>query len=151
VNLSDAFLQQFQQARRIRDMFFNPSSKALEVKFFITLSDLDPSATRAVVTLDGQNTDSQPVKWPVTWPGPTPGQATTAFEARYFDPPKRYGGPWAVFKLIDETRVGTPDPQQRIMLNIKDQFHRVHATMESARVAGNPFADGSWRQFRCES
>jgi type VI secretion system protein ImpL len=151
VNLSDRLLEQFQQARGIRDLFFNPSSKALEVKFFFTFTDLDANAVRAVVTIDGAITDSQPLKWPLTWPGATPGQVSTAFDARFFDPPKKYGGPWALFKLIDATRMGLPDPQQRIMLNVKDAYHHVHVTVESARAAANPFAIPGWRQFSCES
>jgi type VI secretion system protein ImpL len=151
VNLSDRFLEQFQQARRIRDMFFSPGSKTPEVKFFVTFTDLDPNADRFILTIDGTNTDSKTAKQAVTWPGPTPGHARTAFDARYFDQPKIYGGPWALFRMIDETRVGAPDAQQRIMLNVKDTYHRVHVTVEPGRATGNPFATGSWRQFSCES
>ena len=61
------------------------------------------------------------------------------------------GGPWALFRMIDETRLGPPDAQQRIMLNVQDQFHRVRVTVEAARATGNPFATTAWRQFSCES
>jgi type VI secretion system protein ImpL len=151
VTPSHRLLEQFQQTRMIRDMFFNPGSKTPEVKYFLTFSDLDSSADRAVLEIDGQIFDDKHAKQPGTWPGPTPGHAASAFEARYFDPKKVKGGPWALFRMIDETRLGPPDAQQRIMLNVQDQFHRVRVTVEAARATGNPFATTAWRQFSCES
>jgi hypothetical protein len=53
--------------------------------------------------------------------------------------------------MIDDTRVGVPDAQDRILLNIQNRYHRVHITVEGATAAGNPFASGSWRQFNCQS
>jgi hypothetical protein len=53
--------------------------------------------------------------------------------------------------MIDATKVGTPDPQQRIGLNISDSYHRVRVTVEPARATGNPFAVTNWRHFVCES
>jgi hypothetical protein len=52
--------------------------------------------------------------------------------------------------MIDDTRVGAPDAQQRIMLNIQNRYHRVHVTVEPGRADANPFAFRNWRQFRCE-
>ncbi len=49
----------------------------------------------------------------------------SAFEARYYDPPRHYGGPWAWFRMIDENRQGAPDAQQRIRLKIQDRYHQV--------------------------
>ena len=117
----------------------------------LIFSDLDANAQRAILVFDGQNTDDKHQKQIVTWPGPVPGNATTAFDGRYFDPPKPYGGPRAVFRLIDDTRAGTADGQQRIVLNVQDHYHRVRVTVEAARASGNPFATGSWRQFSCGS
>src|SRR5262249_9509511 len=152
VNLSDGLLEQFQQARRIRDMFFSQGAKAPDVQFFVTMSDLDANATRAVLEIDGdQRTDTQHPRSLMKWPGAPPARAVRSFEATNYDPPKPYGGAWAWFRMIDDARVGTPDPQQRIMLNLKDTYHRVHVTVEPARATGNPFADPPWRQFKCES
>ena len=113
--------------------------------------DLDPATQRFVLQIDGQTTDTKGQKQPVTWPGPNPGNAIPTFEARYFDPPKPYGGPWAWFRMVDDHRAGAPDAQQRIGLSIQDSYHRVRVTVEPARATGNPFASGSWRQFSCES
>jgi type VI protein secretion system component VasK len=121
------------------------------VKFFVTFSDLDANAQRAVLVFDGKITDDKSLKQPVTWPGTVSGNVTTQFEARYFDQPKSYGGPWALFRFIDDTRAGAADGQQRIVLNVVDRYHRVRVTIEAARASGNPFATGSWRQFSCGS
>ena len=151
VNPSHALLEQMEQARRIRDMFFNPGSKSPEVKFYVTFSDLDPNAQRFVLTVDGLNVDTRGQKQEVKWPGDRQGHTYATFESRYYDPPTAYGGPWALFRMIDATtRAGAPDGQ-RILLNIQNPHHRVKALIEPARVAGNPFASGSWRQFVCES
>ena len=144
-------LDQFQAARRVRDMFFTPGSKMPELKFFVTFSDLDPNAQRFVLQIDGQNLDDKHLKQQVAWPGPVPGHAASTFESRYFDPTKTYGGPWAWFRQIDDTRVGGPDAQQRILLNIQNRYHRVRVTVEPTRASDNPFATGTWRQFSCES
>jgi type VI secretion system protein ImpL len=151
VSPSRQLLDQFQEARRIRDMFFSFGSKTPEVKFFVTFSDLDSDAQRFVLQIDGQNLDDQHLKQPVSWPGPVPGHAARTFESRYYDPTKPYGGPWAWFRMIDDTRVGSPDAQQRILLKIQSRYHRVHVTVEPSRASDNPFATGAWRQFSCES
>ncbi|HEY2433465.1 MAG TPA: type VI secretion system membrane subunit TssM [Vicinamibacterales bacterium] len=150
VMLSNTLLAQFQAAQAIRDMFFQPGSKTPSVRFFVTFSDLDSSATRFVLALDGQNFDDKHFRQPGVWPGPQAGSATTAWESRYYDPTKAYGGPWAWFRLIDEYREGVPDPQH-VLLNVKNRYHRVHITVEPSSAAANPFTSATWRQFSCES
>jgi type VI secretion system protein ImpL len=150
VELSQKILDQFQQARRIRDMFFTPGSKTPDVKFFVTFSDLDSSAQRAVLQIDGQTFDDKHQKQSVTWPGPVPGHAAVSFESRYYDPTRAFGGPWAVFRLIDTTRTGAPDVQQRVFLNLQNRYHRVRVTVEPGRASPSPFATSGWRQFTCE-
>jgi type VI secretion system protein ImpL len=151
VNPSTQLLAQFQEAARIRDMFFTAGSKTPSVQFFVTFSDLDASADRFILEVDGTYTDDKHMRQQVTWPGPKPGRAATSFESRYYDPTKVYQGPWAWFRMVDDARVGVPDAQDRIVLNIQNRYHRVHITVEGATAAGNPFASGSWRQFNCQS
>jgi type VI secretion system protein ImpL len=150
VNMSARLLDQVQQARQIRDMFFNPGSKTPEVKFFVTFSELDPTAQRAILTIDGTIVDDKRGRQAVTWPGNPGGGASAAFEARYFDQPRGYQGAWAWFRMVDAMRVGAPDAQQRVGLIVQDKYHRVRVTIEPARATGNPFATGSWRHFSCE-
>ncbi|MGH9409499.1 MAG: type VI secretion system membrane subunit TssM [Vicinamibacterales bacterium] len=151
VNLSQGLLEQFQAARAIRDMFFAPGAKTPQIQFFVTFSDLDANATRAVITLDGQNMDSKNLKQPVLWPGSQPGRATTSFEGTYFDPAKVYAGPWDWFRLVDDTRMPAAGAQQWIMLNVQDRYHRVHVTVEPSTSSTSPSASPTWRQFSCAS
>jgi type VI secretion system protein ImpL len=144
-------LEQFHAARRVRDMFFEPGSKTAAVNFFVSFSGLDSGAQRFVLQIDGQILDNKHARWPVKWPGPAPGNATTAFEARYYDPPRHYGGPWAWLRMVDQTRDGAPDAQQRIRLKVQDRYHYVTVTVEPGRAGDNPFATGAWRQFSCGS
>ena len=151
VTLSDNLLDQFRQARRIRDMFFAAGSKTPTVEFFVTFSDVDSNAQRFILQIDGKNFDDKHLKQPASWPGPVPGSASSSWDSRYYDPTRTYGGPWAWFRMIDDNRVGPPDPQQRIALNIRNRYHTVRVTVEPGRASLNPFASGSWRQFSCES
>jgi type VI secretion system protein ImpL len=151
VDPSHRLLEQMQQARRIRDMFFSPGAKMPEVRFFVTFSDLDANAQRFVLTVGGVNTDDKHQKQSLAWPGTVPGHATGAFESRYFDPAQAFGGHWAWFRMVEAYQVGGPDAQQRIGLNIHTPHHRVRVTVEPERATGNPFATQDWRQFRCES
>lgn len=144
-------LAQFQEARQIRDMFFAPGAKTPLLHFFVTFSDLDGNATRAVLQVDGAYFDDKTGKQPGDWPGKAPGHAGTQFEGRYYDPMHNYGGPWDLFRMIDETRVsGRADAQQWILLNIKDTYHRVHVTLESSSASTSPFASWDWRRFSCQ-
>ena len=151
VSLSHRLLEQFQLARRIRDMFFPSGAKMPDVRFFVTLRNLDSNATRAVLTIDGQHLDDKRMKQPVQWPGPAPGHAQIAFESRFFDPPKTYGGSWAWFRMIDDRKTGVADAQQQIVLNLQSDHHQVHVTIEPSLASPSPFATGNWRQFRCRS
>ncbi|MBS1816341.1 MAG: type VI secretion system membrane subunit TssM [Acidobacteria bacterium] len=154
VAASPKLLDQFQAALRIREMFFAPGTKTPKVDYFATLRDLDRDASRFVVDLDGQLIDDRhgaPVRRPLTWPGPVAGGSVVAsFEARFYDDPKRFGGPWALFRLIDATAEGAPDAQQALTLRIADRYHSVRLTIEGARAGYNPFAWSGWRQFSCQ-
>jgi type VI secretion system protein ImpL len=148
-------LAQFQEAQVIRDMFFPPGSKTPEVKFAVTISDLDSGSSRFVLTLDGQMIEGShrgPVKGAgISWPGPSPGMVNAAFEARYFEKPITYPGQWAWFRMIDATTEGEPDAQQQVRLRVQTpNKHSVRLTVESARASANPFASKGWRQFNCE-
>ena len=107
VTLSQAILDQFQAARRLRDTFFAKGSQMPALTFSVTLSDLDASAKRFILQVDGQNTDltpGPPKLWPVKWPGQGPGSAVATFEERYLDPPTlSFSGPWAWLRMIDAT------------------------------------------------
>ena len=135
-------------------MFFAKGSQMPALTFSVTLANLDASAKRFVLQIDGQNTEltpGPPKLWQVKWPGQSPGAAVATFEERYLDPPSlSFSGPWAWFRMIDATVQPSPDPQ-RLVLRVKGAFHQVQIIVEPSSVLNNPFATRDWRQFSCGS
>jgi type VI secretion system protein ImpL len=146
-------LPQVQEALRVRDLFFAPGSKSAEVRYAVTISDLDATTTRFVLTVDGQIYDGRPgppLRRSGWWPGPMNGQALAQFEGRFYNPPTPYGGAWAWFRMVDATAEGPPEAQQQVRLKVFSGSQSARVLLEGARE-NNPFASGSWRQFSCGS
>src|SRR6185312_6016487 len=56
---SAALLKQFQQAQRIREVYFKPGTQMPEARFNLTPDTLDAAATRFTLDLDGQRLESR--------------------------------------------------------------------------------------------
>jgi len=159
VHPSFGILAQFEQAERIRQMFFRPGSKMPELSFTVKLSTLDSAATRFYLEIDGQKLDVKPgaeSTWPVVWPG-TQKQSFVyaAFEDRVAAPDRMgFDGPWAWFHLIDWAKAPSAQAQSEAdlvsVLGIKTRYHQALVTIEASNALNNPFAAREWRQFRCE-
>ena len=125
------------------------------MRFYVTIRDLDAGSTRFVLQIDGQIFDdthqAAGEAEPAVWPGPTSGQAIASFEARFYDPPTPYGGPWAWFRMIDATAEGPADAQGELVLRMQNRDHLARVRVEAVRAGANPFASRTWRQFSCES
>src|SRR6185437_15341564 len=80
---SAALLKQFQQAQRIREVYFKPGTQMPEARFNLTPDTLDAAATRFTLDLDGQRLEYRhgPLESKaMVWPGPGGiGQAVIAF------------------------------------------------------------------------
>ena len=88
-------LDQFQAARRVRDMFFPSGSKTPDVKFFVTSATSTATRTRFVLEIDGQTLDDKQREAAGVVAGAAcPARPTSAFEGRFFDPPQALR--WAV-------------------------------------------------------
>ena len=85
----------------------------------------------------------------MVWPGTSTHGFCYQFEGGPFKPAKEDGREWAWFRLIDAT--GTPSGDgQPIRLQLRDdQGYQVDAYVDVSSATGDPFADRSWRQFRC--
>jgi len=155
VHLPPGFLGQFERATRIRQMFFDSGTKALQLEFAATLSKLDATATRFYVDIDGQRFDAKPdvpMRWPAHWPDPkSPGYATATFEDRVAQPEQvlYISGPWAFFKMIDATAVPQRDAAGAVVLSLQTRYHRGVVTIEPAGGSVVPYATRDWRQFAC--
>jgi type VI secretion system protein ImpL len=160
VNGSQTMLEQFERVERIRQAFFTPGSKSPELRFSIRLSNVDASATRFYLNVDGQQFEGRPggdSNAPAVWPGidKAGGRAVAVFEDRMAAPDRasNIGGPWAWFRLIDQTIARAPTSQEtepETTLQVQTKFHKATVTIEASSAASNPFASRDWRQFRCE-
>jgi type VI secretion system protein ImpL len=148
---SPAMLRQFQTAEQIRETFFRPGSQVPELTFSITPVELDASATRFLLEVDGQTFDYRhgPERsLQAKWPGPNPGSAAATFEARAGGRPNMaYDGPWAWFRLVNAGQVERESDLRHVVSFAKEGY-RARVRIEASSV-WNPWATREWQQFRC--
>ncbi len=148
---SRAMLDQFQTASRIREVFFRSGSQIPEVRFIVTPLELDATATRFLLEIDGQSVNYRHEaarEWPTIWPGPKPGAAVATFEVRAGGRPNLpFDGPWAWFRLVDAGKLQR-ETDLRYTLALQAGGQQARVRIEATTVL-NPFADRDWRQFRC--
>jgi type VI secretion system protein ImpL len=151
VGLSSAMLRPFEMAQRLRQMFFGTGSRKPELRFTVTVTDLDAAATGFVIEVDGQRFENRhdPERArPAVWPGPNPGVAAATFEDRSGSRPyKDFPGTWAWFRLVN---FGQPQPESdvRSVLRFGLGGHAVRVHIEASTIH-NPFANSEWQRFRC--
>jgi type VI secretion system protein ImpL len=157
VQASLGLLGQFERADRIRQLFFDAGTKMLQLEFMATLSKLDATATRFYVDIDSQRFEAKPnadMAWNAVWPGPKkPGYALAKFEDRVAAPEEVLSitGPWAFFRMIDETLVPQRDTAGAFVLDLHTLYHRALVTIQPAGGSSVPFTTRDWRQFGCGS
>jgi type VI secretion system protein ImpL len=159
LSASPDLLRQFERAERIRRMFFPAGAKSPELNFTLTLSSLDKAATRFFLEINGTRNEVKPGAAggsPVTWPGADKvGLVYAAFEDNVAQPERlnAFRGPWALFHLIDATRVppaqGAAEGDLASVLHFSTKYHQAQVTIEASNPASNPFTASDWRQFTC--
>jgi len=159
LSASPDLLRQFERAERIRRMFFPAGAKSPELNFTLTLSSLDKAATRFFLEINGTRNDVKPGAAggsPATWPGADKaGLVYAAFEDNVAAPERlnAFRGPWALFHLIDATRVppaqGASEGDLASMIRFSTKYHQAQVTIEASNPASNPFTASDWRQFTC--
>jgi type VI secretion system protein ImpL len=147
---SMAMLRQFEQAQRIRDMFFAAGSPTPQVRFTVTPSSLDTGTRQFLLEIDGQNMiDNHGPQRPVnvSWPGARPVGAAT-FEERGGMRVNIVGeGTWAWFRLLDQVQVNAQSDVTYVVTFARGG-HEAKVTLEAASVR-NPFGKQELQQFRC--
>jgi type VI secretion system protein ImpL len=147
-----AMLRQFEQAQRIRDMFFSGGGQGPQVRFTLTPTNLDSGATRFVIDLDGTVAEYRhlaPRSVSMTWPGDKkPGNAEMTFEERSGNRPHVVNdGAWAIFKLLGTARrESLSDDSYRLRFEHAGHWAEVTVQAQSVR---NPFGSQVLQQFRC--
>ncbi len=152
--VSPADLAQFQRAAVIRDLFFQPGSTTLAVRFDITPVRLDPGAAQVSLDFDGTSVTyahGPPRATQITWPGPTRIQNARLV----FDPPPPGGtgvlsesGPWAMFRLFGRGVIRQAGSPERYTLTFDLGPRQAVFEIRAASVL-NPFAPGLLAEFRC--
>jgi type VI secretion system protein ImpL len=149
---SVGMLRQFEEADRIRGMFFRPGSQEPEVRFSVAAVDLDAGAVRFTLDVDGQSFEYRHgpvISKPMTWPGPSPGRAIATFEERSTTRPNIAAeGPWAWFRLIDQSQVRRETDAIYVLTFTKGD-HESSVRVESVSIR-NPYGNHAVQQFRCQ-
>ncbi len=149
---STAILRQFQQAQRIRDVYFKSGSQLPEARFNLTPDTLDAGATRFVLEVDGQSLEyrhgpqqSKAMAWPG---GAGVGQVTVAFEERSGSGPSFVKqGPWAWFRALDQAQVKR-DSDTHMGVTFAAGSHSMRVVMDAASIR-NPFVRDELAGFQC--
>ncbi len=148
---SAALLKQFQQAQRIRDVYFKAGAQLPEARFNLTPDSLDAGATRFALDLDGQAFDyrhgPQQSK-AMVWPGGGVGQTAVVFEERGGAGPNIVKqGPWAWFRALDQAQLKR-DSDTRMEVTFAAGVHSMRVVLDAASIR-NPFARDELAGFRC--
>jgi type VI secretion system protein ImpL len=149
---SAALLKQFQQARRIRDVYFKPGTQLPEARFTLTPDALDAGATRFALDLDGQALEYRhgpQQSTAMVWPGSSGvGQAVVAFEERGGGGPNAVKqGPWAWFRALDQAQVKRAS-DTRMQVTFAAGSHSMRVVLDAASIR-NPFVRDELAGFRC--
>jgi type VI secretion system protein ImpL len=151
--VSPAELAKFQQAAKIRDVFFAAGTTPT-VRFDVTPVSLDRSATQVTLDLGGTTityANGPPRATQVTWPGPN-GMSTARL---VFDPPSsgttgvlQESGPWALFRLFERGQLKQVGSADRYQLTFRVGDREAIFELRAGSVL-NPFTGSMLRGFQC--
>jgi len=153
LGISQAVLDQMQNASEIREAFFGGSATPL-VQFQITPEALDPKAKSVTLEIDGQRVEfaqrsGQPNPVAITWPGAV-GLARVHYEPdrKNIESTLSRDGPWGWFRLLDaaEVRGSNVSDRKRVIFNVGGRIAIFQ--MQSGSVL-NPFALPALAKFSC--
>jgi type VI secretion system protein ImpL len=85
----------------------------------------------------------------MTWPGPNPGRAAATFDERDgLHPNLATDGPWAWFRLVDQSHVKR-ESDAVFLMTFERSNHESSIRVETESVL-NPYGNRLVQQFRCE-
>jgi type VI secretion system protein ImpL len=146
-----SMLRRFEAADAIRRLYFPPGANKPEFHFELAPAMLDPGATRVELNVDGQAIEYRHEAIRATaakWPGSPRGSAWIEFEERGGGHPNRkFEGPWAWFRLIDQ---GRPQAEQgtRYRLSYALGGHTAGFTLFADSLF-NPLEKTDLQRFAC--
>ena len=153
VNAIPGILDQFEAAQRVREAFFSSGAQRPDLRFFLTMGEVDERATRFWLEVDGQAFEfrrgGRP-REPGGWPGPKGGYVEARFEDRSGIPSgHRLEGPWSWFRFVDTHQVQV-ESETRTVLLIKASNHQARVVLEATRLQ-DPIINRAWQRFNCGS
>ncbi len=151
LNITPAALGYFEQAARIRAMFFPGGAATPQLIFEVTPIDLDPGALRVKLDIDGQALIYQygpPQQVAMKWPAST-GGVRVEFGAQEpgFASSLTVPGPWALLRFVrssDLRRLSADRFSFRVSLGARSAGFTLNATS-----VDNPFGQNPLLGFRC--
>ena len=153
LGFSPTTLKQFQTFCKIRDAFFSAGGPLPRFAFELKPVSLDQRATSFKLTLEGQELLYQPgTETPMTlqWPGQMSGSGVKLVflteDGQEITNAKE--GPWAFFKLLDESRLEATSQPERFNLTFQQNGYTAKYELR-AGSALNPFNLNGLRGFNC--
>ena len=153
LGISDSVLAQFEKAARIRDAFFPQGGAQPSVGLEISPVDLSADAASVTLDINGETLSYNhgPVK-PVAmrWPGTGAGQVRVAFTGLggAAGGGITLDGPWALFRLIDRSRVSRSSASDRFQFTVSDSGSSATFEIRTSSVL-SPFTLPQLRDFQC--
>ncbi|SPB15134.1 type VI secretion protein VasK [Caballeronia novacaledonica] len=151
-------LAPFQNAKVIRDVFFNdPAKKQMTWKADIRVIELDPNAMSLSLDIDGQAMLYQhgPVTpFTVTWPGPRGGahvELTANPRIRPDTSTIAVDGPWALMRLIQKGQVTETASPGRTRVAFMFDGRRAVLDIDTVGSVPNPLTSDALKSFQCPS
>jgi type VI secretion system protein ImpL len=151
--LSQASLQQFQNAARIRDAFFTGQGTAPNVKFAVVMQSLSQQSPSVTFEVNGAKLESPfgvESRGDFEWPGSSPdGTASVSMpEGDGGAAAIRFTGPWALHRLLREGAVRQSGNKATVRFVIGGREVTYQLTFDTL---DNPFTIISQVKFTCPS
>ncbi|WKE65745.1 type VI secretion system membrane subunit TssM [Gallaecimonas kandeliae] len=152
LGISEQSLHLFEEAQKIREVFFPPGSRTPRLSFSLKPRSLDQRVSQFMLEIDGQNltyrhgpTRLTKFNWPenageqMTRVVFNPSQETTPVAASY-------QGPWAIFRMLqDAGHISSQDRHQIVQLQVKDFEAKLELVTSSVK---NPFTTALLESFQ---
>lgn len=153
LGISDATLAQFEKAARIRDAFFPQGGTQPSVGLEIQPMDLSANAANVLLDINGQilSYEHGPQQTlALRWPGAAANQARVSFTGDTGTPLGgiTQDGPWALFRLIDQSRIGGASASDRFRFTVSAGGASATFEVRTGSVL-NPFTLPQLRDFQC--
>ena len=151
VGISASTLRQFQNAAKIREVFFQAGGQLPSIQFELKPVYLDSKASRFWLNLEGQEVNYRhgpPRAMRFDWPGKSPGLVRFGFEtldSKQLSASEE--GDWAWFRLLDAMQVSAATAQTQIVSFEIDGLTAKYELRASSVL--NPFSLAELTAFEC--